>query len=250
MQSPAEPLVSVVMPAYNCASLIDKAIQSVLEQEVPLELLVIDDRGKEPLEPVLAKYAGDARVRFIQNERNMGVAKSRNRGVSLARGKYIAFLDADDWWERGKLALQIETLERTGVALCSTAREIVTPEGKQTGKIISVKEQIGFRTMLFNNEISCSSVVVRAEIAREFPMERDEMHEDYITWLKILKKYGRAIGINQPLLKYRLSANSKSGNKFKSARMTYNCYRYMGFGHLRSAFYFVCYAFNGVRKYS
>ena len=162
----------------------------------------------------------------------------------------MAFLDADDWWEEDKLKKQLEVLRRTGAVLCCTGRELVTPDGKQTGRIIGVKEKITYRMMLHQNWINCSSAVMKTEIAKEFPMEHEEGHEDYILWLKILKKYGWAAGVNEPLLKYRLTAKGKSGNKLHSAKMTYDSYRYAGLGRLKSALCFCAYAANGVKKYT
>ena len=245
-----EILVSVIMPAYRCAETIRQAIDSVLAQEVPLELIVLDDQSPDELDTVMAKYADDARMRYVKNDRNLGAAASRNRGVAMARGRYIAFLDADDWWASGKLARQLAVLERTQAALCSTGRELVTPDGRLTGRVIGVRERITYRSLLLHNCINCSSVLVRADVMREFPMEHEDSHEDYIAWLGILKKYGQAAGIDEPLLKYRLSAGGKSGNKLKSARMTYRAYRYAGFGALSAAGLFCAYAVNGVLKYA
>ena len=97
----------------------------------------------------------------------------------------------------------------------------------------------------------CSSdlVVAKREALLRFPMEHDDSHEDYITWIKIIKEYGFAVGINRPYLKYRLSEGGKSRNKIKSAHMTYKVYRYAGFGVFRSIIYFIRYAYNGVKKY-
>ena len=91
-----KPLVSVIMPAYNSEKYIGKAIESVLAQNVPLELLVIDDGSSDGTELTVMKYMDSGSIRYIRNEKNMGAARSRNRGVRDARGKYIAFLDADD----------------------------------------------------------------------------------------------------------------------------------------------------------
>lgn len=244
------PLVSVVIPAYNCGRTLGKAIDSALAQDVPLEVLVLDDCGAESLAEIMKGYRANPAVRYVKNEKNLGASASRNIGVEMARGEYVAFLDADDWWEKGKLQKQLQRLRETGTVLCTTARELATPEGRLTGRVIPVTEKITYRQMLRGNCINCSAVLLRRETAREFPMCHEDSHEDYIAWLKILKKYGEACAVNEPLLKYRLSSSGKSGNKLKSAGMTFKVYRYMGFGIARSSWYFLGYAYHGLGKYA
>lgn len=244
------PLVSVVIPAYNCAGTIRQAVESALAQDVDLEIIVIDDCSKDGLARVLDDYAQSPAVFYVKNEKNCGAAKSRNRGVSLARGKYTAFLDADDWWEAGKLKKQLARMQESGCVLCGTARELVRPDGTRTGKVIPVKERISYRRLLGQNSINCSSVLALTEVLREFPMEHEEAHEDYLTWLRILQKYQTACAVNEPLLKYRLSNTGKSGSKAKSAKMTFRVYRLLGFGFLKSAACFASYALHGILKYA
>lgn len=244
-----KPLVSVIMPVYNGEKYIGKAIRSVLEQNVPVEILVIDDCSTDGTELTVMKYMESGSIRYIRNENNVGAARSRNRGVKESRGKYIAFLDADDWWEKGKLREQIEVMELTGCVICSTGRELMQPDGRTTGKYIPVNERITYQDLLKHNSINCSSVLLRREDAIAFPMEHDDSHEDYITWLKILRKGGFAAGINKPYLKCRLSEGGKSRNKLRSAAMTYQVYKYMGYGKLKSLIFFASYAFHGVWKY-
>ena len=244
-----DPLVSVIMPAYRCAGTIAAAIDSVLIQNVALELIIVNDCSPDNVSEVLAAYCADERVRVVTNEKNIGAAKSRNRGVSMARGKYVAFLDSDDLWIPGKLAAQVQVLEESGCVLCCTARELMTPDWKPTGKVLPVAQTITYNDLLKHNSIACSSVVLRAEAAREFPMDHEDSHEDYILWLRVLEKYGAARGINEPMLRYRLSNTGKSGSKLHSAKMTFMVYRYMGFSLPKSIACFVSYAFNGVKKY-
>lgn len=244
------PLVSVVIPAYNCSRTLGKAIDSALAQDIPLEVLVLDDCGAESLAEIIEGYRVNPAVRYVKNERNLGACVSRNIGVEMAKGKYVAFLDADDWWEKGKLQKQLQRIQETGTVLCTTARELVTPDGRLTGRVIPVTEKITYRQMLRGNCISCSAVLLRRETAQEFPMCHEDSHEDYIAWLKILKKYGEACAVNEPLLKYRLSSSGKSGNKLKSAGMTFKVYRYMGFGIVKSVGCFLGYACHGLGKYA
>ncbi len=248
----AEPLVSVVIPACRCADTIGRAIDSALAQEVPLEILVLNDASPDDLDTVMEKYRGNPQVHYSKNESSLGAAATRNRGVKMAKGKYVAFLDADDWWTSDKLRKQLLLLEKgsDSPVLCAAARELVTYEGELTGHVIPVHETITYRRLLLHNCINCSSVVLRTDVAKEFPMEHEDSHEDYIAWLRILKKYGRAAAVNEPLLKYRLSASGKSGGKLHSARMTYRAYRYAGFNRVTSACLFCAYAVNGVLKYS
>jgi teichuronic acid biosynthesis glycosyltransferase TuaG len=146
--------------------------------------------------------------------------------------------------------MQLDMLEKTGMVLCATGRELMTPEGKLTGRMIPVPEKITYRQLLKHNCINCSSVVLRREVALEFPMHNEESHEDYIMWLEILRKYDCACAVNEPLLKYRLTNTGKSGSKLHSAKMTFGVYRCMGFGMGKSLLLFAGYAFHGVKKYA
>lgn len=236
------PLISVIIPAYNAMGTIAGAVESALAQNVPLEIIVVDDGGNDGLETLLQDKAI-----LLKNEENLGAAESRNRGIRHARGKYVAFLDADDLWLPGKLQKQLDAIGEK--VLCCTARELMTPEGVCTGRVIGVKERITYRELLKHNSINCSSVLLRRDVALEFPMEHADSHEDYILWLKILQKYDEAVGINEPLLRYRLSNTGKSGSKLNSAKMTFRVYRYMGFGTVKSLICFCSYAIHGTFKY-
>ena len=244
-----KPQISVIIPAYNCAGYISKAIDSALIQDVDLEIIVIDDCSGDHLDEVMEKYRDNPALFYVKNSSNLGVAKTRNKGIQMARGKYIAFLDADDFWDAGKLKKQMQVMKQTGAVLCCTAREMVREDGSSTGKMIPVKEKITYRELLKHNSINCSSVLLETAAAREFSMEHDDSHEDYIMWLEILKKYRYATGINEPLLKYRISPGGKSADKIKSAVMTFKVYRYMGFGWGKSLVCFCSYALHGLWKH-
>lgn len=243
------PLVSVIMPAYNSGRYIRQAVDSVYRQRVSLELIVVDDCSDDDTQERLECYRQRPDFCYMRNGSNQGVAASRNRGVSVARGKYVAFLDPDDWWEDGKLEEQVRAMKESGAVLCSSGRELMHPDGSSTGKYIGVKRLVTYRELLKHNSINCSSVLLLSEVAREFPMCYDQSHEDYITWLRILRKYGWARGIDKPYLKCRLSANGKSRDKIKSAGMTFQVYRYMGYSMVESCLFFISYAVHGVWKY-
>lgn len=242
-------LVSVVMPVYNCEKHIKKAIQSVLIQSVLLELIIIEDCSTDGTREQVESLLQDERIIFIQNEHNLGVAASRNKGMELAKGKYIAFLDADDYWVENKLEKQVSLMEQRNIVLSSTGRELIDENGTLTGKIIGIKEEVSYHDLLKGNVLNTSGVMVLASVAKKYPMVQDHLHEDYIMWLSILKEHGKAYGINAPMLKYRVMKGTKSANKLKSARMTYGVYRFIGLGRIQALYYFVFYAVHGIMKY-
>ena len=241
-------MFSIIIPLYNKADYIAETLKSVLNQTYcDYEVIVVNDSSTDNSLEVASSFQ-DERIHIYTKE-NEGVSAARNYGIMHAKYDYIAFLDADDWWEPGKLKEQLKRLEETGYVLCSTGRELMKADGSSTGRTIPVKEKITYRELLKHNSINCSSVLLRREDALAFPMEHDDSHEDYITWLRILRKGGFAAGINRPYLKYRLSEGGKSRNKLKSAAMTYQVYRYVGYGPLKSLFFFVSYALHGIWKY-
>ena len=245
------PAISVIIPAYNAKDYIRTCLDSVLQQTFQdFEIIAVNDGSKDNTLDILNEYKEKypEKIHVISQE-NQGLSVTRNNGVAAAKGEYVFFLDSDDYWEKGKLQKQLALLAETGAVMCSTARELMNPDGSLTGHIIPVQTEYTYRDLLRQNPINCSSVVIRTAVAREFPMHHDDAHEDYLMWLEVLEKYGRCCAINEPLLKYRVTSTGESGTKLNSARMTFMTYRYKGFGFFRSMLYFVSYAFHGFRKY-
>ena len=188
-----KPLISVIIPAYNAQKYIRQAVESVIQQttDADIEVLVIDDGSTDSTKEIVFEIQEECRSRkmdhreicYCPNEKNMGVAESRNNGIRKAGGAYIAFLDADDWWETDKIEKQLQALEASNAALCATARELVRADGKPLNRIIEIPECIQYQALLKTNCIPCSSVLLKTEVAREFYMCHDELHEDYILWL-------------------------------------------------------------------
>ena len=247
-----EKSVSVIMAARNAGKYIRKALDSCINQTLrPLEIIAVDDASEDDTFDILMEYALKYPSLFvvIHNDKRLGAAKSRNIAIDMAKGKYIAFLDSDDYWHKEKLYKQMKVLKKTKAVLCATSRVIVTDEGCVTGKVIKTDDIITYKSLLHTNSITLSSVLAKAYPVKRFKMCHDELHEDYILWLRLLRRFKTAAGLNEPLTYSRMSKGGKSRNKLKSARMTYGVYRLMGFGTLRSMYYFFCYAINGIKKY-
>ena len=244
------PLVSVIMPAYNAERFLNAAIESVLAQSIShWELLVIDDCSTDGTYQV-ALQQKDPRICVLQNEVNRGVAETRNRGIRLAKGKYIAFLDSDDIWHPQKLEKQIEKLEAEDAQLCYCSYEIIGVDGKKVRKDYIVSPKATFGDILKENYMQCSSMVLRSEIAKKYMFNRDFFHEDYILGLDILKDGHKAVGCTDLLLKWRYLENSRSFNKMKAAKNRWQIYRkYLHLPFSKAAFAFVNYTLAGLRKY-
>lgn len=262
------PDISVIIPLYRKEKYIGQAMESVINQTYDgrVELIVIDDcspdasfeTAKEAAAGLSSVRPEIRKIKLLQNEKNMRVAATRNRGTVEAEGEYICFLDADDFWDETKLENQVKHLEscleneafKDGPVLLCTAREYVDEDGSLTGRIVHVPDVITYDEMLKTNLIPCSSVMVKKSAALDFPMKRDDLAEDYICWLEIIRKYGPAAGLDEPHMKYREIKGSKSADKLQAAKAQYRAYRLMGLSPFKSFRYLISYAVNGIRKHS
>ena len=244
--------VSVIMPAYNAEKHIREAIQSVVNQTYKeWELLVIDDCSMDATASIVKKEAArDSRIHYFKNRVNLGVSESRNRGVRKASGRWIAFLDSDDIWKVDKLEKQMALSGRyLNVRFIYTGSGFISENGKESTYILRVPEQISYRMLLKQNLISCSSVLIRKELIEQYPMRNDAIHEDYAAWLQILRSGEIAYAVDEPLLIYRLSAQSNSSDKKRAAKMTWDVYQAVGLSTLEKCYYFCWYTVKNLLKY-
>lgn len=246
-----KPLVSIIMPAYNCEKYIEKAINSVIRQTYKQwELIIVDDcsndRTVNHIE-VLSKL--DTRIKFYKNDCNIGVSETRNKAISLANGNWIAFLDSDDMWETSKLEKQCNLLKNKNVEFIFTGASYINEKGEAYNGIFEVPEVIDYKKLRMQNVISCSSVLIKKKYFDEIKMENDNIHEDYAVWLRVLKTGIKAYGINEPLLIYRISSNSKSGNKIKTIRMTYKVFEHIGLNKISSMYFTIRHIMGATKKY-
>ena len=242
-------MISVVIPCYNCAKYVKQAIDSVLAQEIEAEIILVNDGSTDEIDMVIEPYLKRGNVRYIKNIKNQGVAKSRNIGVKEAKGNFIAFLDADDWWDERKLTMQMEFITKRDVAFCFTARKLWMENINEFGKVIQAPKKVTYDKLLKNNCIPCSSVLIRREVLLAYPVMGEDIHEDYLLWLNILKDGLIAYGINEPLVFYRVRKKSRSSCKVKTLKKNYDLYRYVGMGKVKSVKYSLLNAIIGVLKY-
>lgn len=186
------PKVSVIIPTYNRLPMLREAIQSVLEQDFEdFELIVVDDGSTDGTVEELKKYGG--RVRYIYYPENRGVSFARNRGIIEAKGKYIAFLDSDDLWLKGKLRIQVSFLdENPHYPICYTD-EIWIRKGKRVNPMKKHAKYSGwiFEKCLPLCIISPSSAMMRKTLISKVGLfdEALPVCEDYDFWLRVSSRF-------------------------------------------------------------
>ncbi len=246
------PLVSIVMPAYNAEMYIEAAIRSVQTQtHKNWELLVLDDCSRDGTKQIVEKMAAqDSRVRLLCNEKNMGVARTRNRGLDLCRGDYVALLDSDDIWRPEKLEKQLALAKKENgdIVYCSYA--IIDEHGNRKCEDFIVPPATSLKKLLAKNVIGCSTVMLSGKAVGEYRFPTDFYHEDFALWLDMLKAGKKAVGHQEVLVDYRVHSGGRASNKVNSAKRRWRIYRsFLGLSLVESSWYLARYAVSGMIKY-
>lgn len=243
---------SVVIPVYNAERFIETTLKSVMNQTVKdIEIICVNDCSKDNSREIIKELQKtDKRIVLLDNEKNLRVSGTRNNGVKNAKSDWIALLDADDMWEPTFLEKVLKKRDEKNARLVVSSESFMDNDGNRLDGVFHVKEEILYKNLLKQNSISCSAVLIEKKLLEENPFYADEVHEDYLCWLTILKKIGKAYGVQEALSVRRLTVGSKSRNKFKAIKMSYNTYKKHGLGFFRRCFCTFCNAVNGLKKYS
>lgn len=231
----AAPLVTVIMPVFNGERTLRRSMVSVLDQSWRnLELVVVDDASTDDT-PRLAEQlaAQDARVRVLRRERGGGPAAARNTGIRSARGRYLAFCDADDMWLPEKLARQLDLARSTGAALvyCGYHRIAADFDGGPAdfvpeGREVRVPACLTHAALRRRNDIGNLTAVVDLDRTGEVAMPDVPGAEDWALWLRIVGRCGPAAGITEPLALYRAAQpGSHSSDRLRALRAVWGVLR-------------------------
>jgi len=226
MSATDSPKVSVIMPVYNASRWLARPVESVLAQSHHnLELIAVDDGSADDSVERIERYAlADTRIRVVRQPVNGGVAAARNTGLSLARGDYIAFLDADDWWHPRKVELQLAAMRASGARVSYASYQRVAEDGRLLSRV-TPPARVTWRQMLASNFIGH----LTGMYARELNDARFQRigHEDYVFWLSQVKRAGHAVRVDhdEPLAYYLVRDGSVSSNKWRAARWQWAIYR-------------------------
>lgn len=237
-------LVSIVTPVYNSEKYLDTMISSVIDQTYTnWELILINDNSTDnSLAKILEHQRKDSRIRLHSSRVNAGAAVSRNKGIRLAKGSYIAFLDADDFWDKSKLSLQLEYMQKQNAVFTYTGYEFTNEIGAPNGNKVAVPVLVDYIGYLKSNIIWTSTVLIDITKVHKKDILMPDLSygEDAVTWLNILSKYGYASGLNETLSYYRRAPRTLSSNKVKAVFDKWRLYtRFTDVSLIKRRYYYI-----------
>jgi len=240
--------VSIIIPYFKNIRYIDQSISSAINQTYKnLEIILIyDDVDKKDFLKLTKKYKKYKNISFLINKKNLGAGPSRNRGLRVCKGKFIAFLDADDYWKKNKLKLQIDHMLKNSLDFSFTSYEILKNNKK---KIHEVKEFYSYNDLIKKCDIGLSTVVMSSKILKYGKFPNIKTQEDYALWLKYSKKGLRLGGIQNPMSIWRDTPNSLSKDiyqKLHDAFLVY--YKFEKLGFYKSVWNVLILSINKIKK--
>ena len=242
--------ISVIIPYFKKKNFIKKAINSVLSQSFKkFEIIIIyDDNNKKDLDFIKKLKNFDKRIKLIINEKNIGAGYSRNKGIKLSNAEYICFLDADDTWKKNKLKKQLEFMKREKIFFSHTSYEIINTNNE----VISFRKARKFSKvddLLPSCDIGLSTVMIKRSILNGLKFPKLRTKEDFVLWLKLLKKGIKIYPLDQKLTKWTKDPYSLSSNtiqKLKDGFKVYN--QYMKFDYIKSLYFLFLLSCNYLKK--
>ncbi|WP_435235568.1 glycosyltransferase family 2 protein [Psychromonas sp. PT13] len=242
-------LVSVISPAYNAEKHLRKLVECVASQSIRvLEHIIIDDGSTDDslriLRSLEKKYP---HIKIISQE-NQGAGVARNKGIAVAQGKYIAFLDSDDVWAEDKLRSQIEFMENENIAFSYGDYYEVDDESGDIIKERRTPEFLTYHDLLKSCPIGCLTVAFNQYELGKLYMPAIRRGQDWALWLQIMKSEITAYRYSGILASYTVVKGSLSKNKVKKAFNMYKIYRSQNLSYFQSIYYLLCFTFAKLRK--
>ncbi|THD32809.1 glycosyltransferase family 2 protein [uncultured Flavobacterium sp.] len=219
-------LVSIITPSFNSEKFISDTIQSVQNQTYQnWEMIIVDDGSTDETVSIIQEFLHDNRIQLHQLDKNSGTGIARNTAISLAKGRYIAFLDSDDLWKPEKLQKQVEFMTSKNQPFTFSYYECIDEEGKPLGKIIQAPKILTNRQLFWSNWVGNLTGIYDVNFFGKIAISSARKRQDWMMWLNILKKIKTAEPVPESLAIYRIRENSISASKTVLLRHNYKVYR-------------------------
>ena len=244
-------VVSIITPSYNSSKFIVECVNSVISQTFKnWEMIIVDDCSNDNSREIISDLsAKDERLTSIFLEENIGAAAARNIAIRQAKGKYIAFLDSDDIWNKNKLEKQITFMNEKDIAFSFTSYQPISEGGETKYSVIKAPDKMSYHSYLKNTIIGCLTVIIDKEKTGDFQMPNIRSSHDMALWLLIMKRGFSAYGLDENLAYYRIVSTSNTSKKWKAAKEVWDVYRKVeNLNIIYSTYCFIGYAFNAIKK--
>jgi teichuronic acid biosynthesis glycosyltransferase TuaG len=244
-------LVTIIIPFYKKKIYIKDTLISIIRQSYKkLEIIIINDNDYENHNYLEKLKKLDKRIILLKNKSRLGVGFSRNVAIKISRGKYIAFCDADDLWDRFKIEKQIYFMNLKNINFTYTSFNVIDKHNKIIGER-RAKPFTRFSNLIKSCDIGLSTVIIKKKIidTHKIYFQNIKTKEDYIFWLELAKRGVDMIGLDQKLSSWRKLDNSLSSSFFLKILNGYKVYRYyMKFNVFKSVFHLLILSFNKLLK--
>lgn len=217
--------VSVIMPYYKKSSFFEEAYNSVLNQNYSNKEIIIiyDDDDLKDLRFIKKIINNRKNTIIVINKKNYGVGYSRNRGINISKGFYVAFLDCDDKWKKNKLRNQVAIMDKLKLDFSFTGYTVVNENNKFLYNV-PAKNFLTYSDLLKSCDIGLSTVMIKRCLLKKFKFSKIKTKEDYLLWLQISRNKIMVYGIKKYLTLWRKSKNSLSSNILQKIKDAYNIY--------------------------
>lgn len=248
-------LISIITPMYKGSAFVGETIESVLGQTYEnWEMIIVDDCSPDNGAGInVVKKYEDKRIKLIESKTNRGSSGARNIALTEAKGKYIAFLDADDIWHKKFLEEQMAFIKETKACIVFSSYKRIDENTKEDIlKPFIVPEKVNYKSLLKTCPIFPSTAIYDVEKCGKyyFNEKMGSLRDDYVYWLSMLKKIDYAYGNPKILVDYRVRKSSVTGDKKKVIIPQWRVLREVEkLSFLHSCYYMICWAFISYFKY-
>lgn len=242
-------LVSIIMPLYNYGRFLNAAVDSVLSQTYAnWELIIVDDCSTDDSFAIAQDLAKkDSRIIAYRLDRNGGTSAARNKGLDMAKGEFVAFLDSDDEYDSNYLESQLDLLikNNSDIAVASYRRK-----APQSTTDFIVPDVIDFKSILKGNPMAPLGTLYRFSKFKDLRFRLDMRKcEDYVFFLNLFQLGAIAAPNKTVLGTLNIHEDSKSKKKLKLVRWQYRSYKVVGINWFMRWYYLFCWGIYGLRKY-